>query len=52
MCGAGGMWKISLHFSQLFCEPKIVLKNKVYSKISLLGKDIGSVCIVKFKWQF
>ena len=28
--GAGGIWEISVPFTQLSCEPKAILKNKVY----------------------
>ena len=28
--GAGGIWEISMPFTQFCCEPKTALKNKAY----------------------
>lgn len=34
--GAGGIYKISVRFSQFCCEPNTTLKNKVYFKKHIL----------------
>lgn len=43
--GAGGIWEISVHFSQFCCEPKSALKN------SLLLKELSSLFDVSPKGQ-
>ena len=41
MCGAGGIWDISVPSPQFCCEPKIALKNKVLTKKKKRGRDGG-----------